>query len=261
MIFQVKNEQREEDEHKDWCDQALSKTKLSIDDKNDKIEELLAKINDAAAQANQLQEDILAADNMVEKITGHVEEATEIREVGKEENKVAVKDAQDAQTAVANAVAVLTDFYKESGEIAKEPYEFIQSKEPVDLPENPSTWDSSYTGVADPAHPEGILTLLKEVSSQFSKMEADTKAQEETDQAEYDEDMKRCDIEKARRSKESDMKDQERKRLTDKTATLTKSKKQVSSELEAVEQYLKEYCRASGARLKQRGGRTLSPPA
>ena len=54
----------------------------------------------------------------------------------------------DAQTAVANAVSVLTQFYKESGMVAKEAWEFVQQKRGVELPENPATWDSSYTGAA-----------------------------------------------------------------------------------------------------------------
>merc|ERR1719160_950452 len=137
-------------------------------------------------------------------------EATEIREEGKAENKLAIKDAQDAQTAVANAIAVLTEFYKSSGEIAKEPWEFIQRG--VDLPDSPDTWDSSYTGVSDPkSQPGGIVTVLEKTSEDFAKMEADTRAQEASDQEAYDEDMQENDIEKAKRSKEEEMKTNEKK--------------------------------------------------
>merc|ERR1712196_174776 len=71
-------------------------------------------------------------------------------------------------------------------------------------------------------------------------MEADTKAQEAMDQKAYEEDMKECTIEKARRSKESAMKTQEKKRLSDKIDALTKSKKATAGELEATEKYLKD---------------------
>merc|ERR1739838_325836 len=129
--------------------------------------------------------------------------------MGKEENKVAVKDAQAAQQAVAQATSVLTDFYKESGMIEKKSYELMQ-KEPVKLPETPSTWEASYTGVTDPTdQPEGIIAVLKKVSADFAKMEAQTKAQEESDQTLYDEDMKRSEAEKAARIKESEMKETE----------------------------------------------------
>merc|ERR1719359_2785931 len=146
---------------------------------------------------------------MIAAINAHVKEATDIRNIGKEENAVALKDAQDAQAAISNAIAVLESFYKESGMTTKEPWEFLQKpvkflQEPVTLDLAPSTWDAGYTGVADPnAQPEGIIAVLKEVSGDFSKMEADTRAQEETDQQAYDEEMQKCDIEKARRQKEA----------------------------------------------------------
>merc|ERR1719221_1839195 len=123
-------------------------------------------------------------------------DSTEIRAAGKEENRLAVKDAQEAQTALANAIAVLDAFYKESGMIEKKSWEFIQ--QPVDLPPNPKTWDKEYTGVTDPAaQPKGILSVLKSVAAKFSQMEADTNAQEASDQDYFEEDTKNSKIEKA----------------------------------------------------------------
>merc|ERR1719413_102492 len=115
-------------------------------------------------------------------------EAEEVRNAGKGENKAAIKDAKDAQTAIAKAIAVLEQFYKESGMVA-EATDFVQRESaPVELPETPSTWDSSYTGVADPKNqPSGIITVLEKISSDFSQMEADTKSQEEIDQKNYQE--------------------------------------------------------------------------
>merc|ERR1719240_1214549 len=172
MIFRLMAEQKDEDDHKNWCDLELEKTTSSRVNKEDKIEALSAKIDDAQATIQKLMEDIKAANEMIADIDKHVAEATEIREIGKKENALALADAESAQKAVANAVSVLRDFYKNSGEVPKEPWEFLQG--PVELPENPATWDSSYTGVADPngEQPGGIITVLKAVSSDFAKMEA-----------------------------------------------------------------------------------------
>jgi len=176
---------------------------------------------------------------MIATITGFMREATEIRETGKKENAEAIKDAEDAQNAVADATSVLETFYKESGMIDKEPYELVQ--EPVKLPDDPKTWDSSYTGVADPKKPKsGVINVLKAVASDFATMEADTRAQEETDQKAYDEEMSSSEIEKARRAKENEMKSQEKKRMVEKMEQLKKSNKHFSAELEAVNQYLKD---------------------
>merc|ERR1719291_918796 len=71
-------------------------------------------------------------------------------------------------------------------------------------------------------------------------MEAETKAQEESDQSLYDEDLKSCAIEKAALTKESEMKSAEKKRKIQKVAQLTASHKHVSDEHAAVVQYLKD---------------------
>jgi len=240
MIFRLMAEQKDEDDHKNWCDKELSESETSRDDKDEKMKELEAKIEEAKAKILKLTAAIEDANEMVQKITQHEEESTEIREVGKEENKVAIKDAQEAQQAVAQATSVLETFYKESGMIEKKSYELMQ-KEPVKLPETPSTWEASYTGVTDPTEqPEGIIAVLKKVSADFAKMEAQTKAQEESDQSLFDEDMKSCAIEKARLIKESEMKGAEKKRLIERVAQMRATHKHVSDEHAAVVQYLKD---------------------
>jgi hypothetical protein len=239
MIFRLQQEQVDEDNHKAWCDMEVSKTNSSIDNKKDKAAELEAKIQEADAKVVTLTEDIKAANQMVADIKAFQKEATEIRTVGKKENALAIKDAADAQKAITSAVAVLTSFYKETGMVTKEPWEFLQ--EPVQLPENPATWEGSYTGVADPTKEgTGVIAVLEAVSSDFAKMEANTRAQEAADEKEYEDTMKAHSIEMARRSKEEEMKSAEKKRLVEKIAALTAQKKHVTDELYTTEQYYKD---------------------
>merc|ERR1719389_206397 len=246
MIFRLMAEQKDEDDHKNWCDQELEKTETMIEHKEDKIKDLTTKIDEMKADVMDLTEDITSASDMVAEIEAHMEKSTELRNEGKAENDVAIADSEAAQKAVADAMAVLEAHYKESGMIKKEEWEFAQTgQRGVDLPEEPSTWDSGYTGVADPnAQPGGILTILEETGKEFAQMEADTRAQEAMDQKAYEEDMKECTIEKARRTKESEMKTAEKTRLSDKIDALSKSKKNTDSELEATDQYLKDLQKA-----------------
>jgi hypothetical protein len=239
MIFRLMDEQKKEDEHKAWCDQELEKTDVMKADKEDKIADLSAEIKAQTAAVSQLTEDIKASEEMIAEIVGFEKEATEVRQIGKKENKEAIADATEAQKALENAIAVLNSFYKESGEIKKEPWEFIQ--EPVQLPENPKTWDSSYTAVADPkAQPSGIISVLETVMADFAKMEAETKSQEAIDQDEYEQAMKDNGIEKARRTQEAEMKTNEKERRVEKITSLESSKKSTAGELEKTEQYLKD---------------------
>merc|ERR1719169_65846 len=148
MVFRLMAEQKDEDDHKNWCDLELEKSNESKDDKDNKMELLNNKIAAANADVADLTKEIADDDQSVAAITKYMEEEKELRKENHNENLATIKDAQDAQQDVADATAVLKTFYKESGMIAKEPYEFVQtSKKDIDLPENPSTRDSSYTGV------------------------------------------------------------------------------------------------------------------
>merc|ERR1719387_2653410 len=231
MIFRLMSEQKDEDDHENWCDKELEKTDTMIENKEEKIESLTLKLEEAKADVQSLMEQIKDAEAMIAEIDEHVKESTDIRNEGKSENAISLKDAEDAQAAVANAIAVLEQFYKESGQVKKEEWEFIQRG--VDLPDEPSTWDSGYTGVADPeSQPGGILTILEETGKEFAQMEADTRAQEAMDQKAYEEDMKECTIEKARRTKEVEMKNAEKNRISEKVDTMSGTKKDTQGELE-----------------------------
>jgi len=237
MVFRLMDEQKQEDEHKDWCDQEIKKTNVMKDDKEDKIKDLSATIKKETASVATLTEEITDATTMIADIVAFVKEATEIRQTGKKENALAVKDSQLAQTSLTNAIAVLEAFYKESGEIAKEPWEFIQK--PVNLPKNPATWDAGYTGVSDPDKKNsGIISILEAVLGDFSKMEAETKSQEAQDQQEFDKSMSANDIEKAGRTQEVTMKTAEKGRRVEKIASLSSQKKDTEGELEKTNQYL-----------------------
>lgn len=239
MIYRLEDEQRDEDKHKMWCDQEIMKTNTSKSDKEDKIEELRLRIEKGKGKAQQLTMETKAAQDMLAQIAGFVAEATEIRQVGKQENAEALKDAQQAQDAIAQATSVLETFYKDTGMVAKESWEFVQA--PVQLPSEPSTWAASYTGVADPkSQPAGIVAVLQRIGSEFAAMEADTRAQEQTDQQDFEEQMKESKIETARRTQEVEMKTQEKKRLAESLDELAKSRKHLLAELEAVNQYLKD---------------------
>jgi len=76
---------------------------------------LTLEINDAEAAVSKLTEDIKEPNMMISKICGLHERGNWDSQVGKGENKVAIEE--DAHTVVANAVAVLTEFYKSSGEV------------------------------------------------------------------------------------------------------------------------------------------------
>merc|ERR1719197_2413283 len=167
----------------------------------------------------------------------------DLRNENHAEIEATIKDATDSQAALTSAIQVLKDFYKESGMIPKEPWEFVQtgSRRDVELPDKPSTWDSSYTGTADPKNAgEGILTILDETMQKFSKMEADAKVQDETDQKDYETDMAAKKVELSETATDTQMKTQKKDSVQEKMEGAAATLKSTSAELDAVEQYLKD---------------------
>jgi len=132
--------------------------------------------------------------------------------------------------------------------IAKEPWEFIQTdSKGVNLPESPSTWDSSYTGVTDPAEGgNGVLTILDGVATKFSKMEAEAKLQDETDQKEFEKDMQAKKVQIAELETDTQSKTTKKETLQTKLDALGSQLKHTTSELDAVLQYLKDLEPACG---------------
>merc|ERR1719169_288617 len=98
MIFRLMDEQKQEDEHKHWCDQEIKKTETMKEDKEDKIDELKAEIKVETAEVAKLTDEIADAEKMISDIVAFMKEATEIRQTGKKENALSIKDAEDAQT-------------------------------------------------------------------------------------------------------------------------------------------------------------------
>jgi len=188
---------------------------------------------------------------MVQELTDHMANARKIREENNLANEQAMKDAKLAQDALLKAQGIITEFYKSTGVVA------LQEKtQGVDLPEEPSTWDSSYTKVADPNNqPDGILSILKAVSADFAQMEADTRGQEIQDLANYKEQIKASDIEKAKELQEAELKDEERKRLIAKVDSITKSVEHVNGELDSIKQYavdLEPACKDGSSTYEER---------
>merc|ERR1719408_729855 len=147
------------------------------------------KIEEMDSAIKLLTKQIVENNEKTDSITKYMKEETDLRNENHAEIMATVKDSQDAQSAISSAIAVLSDFYKKSGMIPKEPWEFLQIRD-VELPDAPEPFSGAYTGVSDPqSGADGVLKILSDTAQKFSSMEADAKVQDETDQKNYKEDM------------------------------------------------------------------------
>ena len=113
--------------------------------------------------------------------------------------------------------------------IAKKPYESVQEskgKKDIALAEEPSTWDADYAGVNDlSAEGEGVIAILQATGEKFAQLEADSKAQEASDERAFQEDMTAMAMQKAEDEKDSDMKTNRKTALLQKLDALSSNMK------------------------------------
>jgi len=238
MIFRLMAEQKDEDEHKMWCDLETNKTIVSKEAKAAKVTALGLEIGAGNSKIQVLADDIEDKTGKIAQIKSWKKEAIELRQDNKKTNDLAIEDALAAQAALAKAIAVIKAYYEDTGKIA---ISFVAEPAPVELPEEPSTWAASYTGTADPkSQPDGIITVLKAVMADFSKMEADTKAQDATEQTKFNEDMRANEVAQAEYMTLVETKTEEKNRMVEKVNVWEDQKKHVQGELEATEQYYKD---------------------
>merc|ERR1719510_778176 len=100
---------------------------------------------------------------------------TGLRQDNKAENEQTIADSQEAQTAVAQAITVLKEFYAKAGDATA-----LLQQQPVP----PEIFSSPYKGMQ--AENGGVIGMLEVIESDFARLEADTKASEAAAQKQYD---------------------------------------------------------------------------
>merc|ERR1719449_473426 len=172
LIVRLMEEANEEAEHKGWCDTELSTNEQTRKEKTSAVETLHAEIDELQASIAKLTEDIGELSKAVSELDAAMAKATKLRTAEKAKNSETIADSQEAQTAVAQALTVLKEFYAKAAEATSL------------LQQQPEIFDSPYKGMQ--SENGGVVGMLEVIESDFARLEADTKAAEATAQKEYD---------------------------------------------------------------------------
>jgi len=175
LIVRLMEEANEEAEHKGWCDAELSTNEQTRAEKTEVVETLHAEIDQLEASIAKLTEEITELTEAVAALDTAMATATKLRQEEKAENTQTIADSQEAQTAVAQALTVLKDFYEKAGDATA----LVQQQ-----PEIPEVFDSPYKGMQ--SENGGVIGMLEVIESDFARLEAETKATEVSQQKEYD---------------------------------------------------------------------------
>merc|ERR1719426_661534 len=244
LIVRLMEEANEEAEHKGWCDTELSTNEQTRKEKTEAVETLHAEIDQLEASIAKLTEDISELTKAVAELDAAMAKATKLRTEEKAKNTETISDSQEAQTAVAQALTVLKEFYAKAAEATA----FVQQK--------PEIFDSPYKGMA--AEGGGVVGMLEVIESDFARLEAETSSAEATAQKTYDEFMTDSKVDKAQKTTDSEHKaakkqDQEQA-LQVKSGDLEGTQKELDAAM-AYYDKLKPSCVDSGVSYEDRVGR------
>merc|ERR1719230_1120056 len=116
LIVRLMEEANEEAEHKGWCDTELSTNEQTRKEKTEAVETLHAEIDQLEASIAKLTEDIGELTKAVAELDAAMAKATKLRQEEKAKNTETISESEEAQTAVAQALTVLKEFYAKAAE-------------------------------------------------------------------------------------------------------------------------------------------------
>jgi len=244
LIYRLMEEANAEASQKGWCDEELSTNAHTRKEKSKEVDTLITEIDALEAEIAELTEDIMTLTDGIAKLDAAMTKASELREEEKTKNTQTIADAQAAQTAVAQALTVLKEFYAKAAEATAL---LQQRQEPPPMPEEP------YKGMGGEAG--GVVGMLEVIESDFARLESETKAAEAAAQEEYDEFMHDSEMDKT--SKEKDVEHKTIKKQDDNEALVTAKDdlESAKKELTAAMKYfdkLKPSCVDSGVSYEER---------
>jgi len=244
LIVRLMEEANEESEHKGWCDTELSTNEQTRKEKTETVQMLHAEIDELKSSIAQLGEDISDLSKSVAELDAAMATSTKQRQSEKAENTETIKDAGDAQTAVAQALVVLKEFYAKAAEATA----LVQRA--------PDIFDSPYKGMG--AESGGVVGMLEVIESDFARLEAETSSAEATAQKMYDGFMTDSKVDKAQKTTDSEHKTAKRQNqeqaLTVKSGDLEGTQKELDAALSYYDK-LKPSCVDSGVSYEDRVGR------
>eukprot|EP00933_Yihiella_yeosuensis_P073358 TRINITY_DN81_c0_g1_i9.p1 TRINITY_DN81_c0_g1~~TRINITY_DN81_c0_g1_i9.p1 ORF type:complete len:675 (+),score=270.47 TRINITY_DN81_c0_g1_i9:92-2116(+) len=248
LITKLNKQADAEASKKAYCDKELGANEQTRTEKSETVASLQADIDELTASNAKLSQDISTCGSDITKLNTAMAEATEIRQKEKAKNTQTISDAQVAQSAVAQAVGVLKEFYDDASYATA----FVQKTE--QQPEAPAVFgEEAYTGMTSAKG--GVLGMLEVVESDFARLEAETTAAEAAAKKEYEEFMEDSKVDKMSKDKEVEHKTAKKADQDQELSSLNGDLSGTQKELDAALAYfekLKPDCVDAGVAYEER---------
>merc|ERR1719326_750444 len=190
LIVRLMEEATQETEHKGWCDKELSVNKIARESKAEDVDSLAALVDKLKAEIAKLTQEVADFTQAISDLDKSVANATAMRSAEKQKNEATLKDAQEASSAISQAMVILKDFYAKASESTA----LVQA--PLD--DAPATFSTPYQG--DQGSSNTVMNYLEVIASDFARLESDTTLAEEAAAKEYKTFMNEAEVDKAMKS-------------------------------------------------------------
>jgi hypothetical protein len=167
LISRLQSEAGEEAEHHSWCNSELAVNEQTRKQKTTAAEALHTKTDVLQVSIADRTQQIKELNDATQTARADLSKAQEVRSAEHAANTEQIADSTGAIEALAEAIAILEEFYKKAGQSTA----FTQ-----DEPEIPKIFEDPYKGMQSESG--GVIGMLQVISSDFSRLKAETTASE-----------------------------------------------------------------------------------
>jgi len=249
LLTKLQSQANEEATKKGWCDAEMASNKATREEKSDVSDALQSEIDETSASIAGLAEELTTLDAELAELGGAMQSATELRKSEEAKNAATSKDAKEAQTAVAEALTVLKDFYAKAGEATS----LVETSSVMDASKPKIFSDEPYKGMG--AEGGGVMSMLEVIEADFARLQAETESAEEAGKKEYEEFMEDSKLDKATKTKTKEHKSSKKQAKSQELTMLQADLQGTQKELNAANDYfekLKPDCIDTGASYAER---------
>jgi predicted nuclease with TOPRIM domain len=248
LITKLNEQNDKAAEKKAECDLQLTENKATREDKTDSVDTLKSEIDQLSAAITKLGEESVTLTKEISELDDAIKSATDLRIKEKEKNTATIKDAKEAQAAVAQALSVLNEFYEKAGEATA-----LMQQSTSSHTRQPEIFDEAYNGMGGESG--GVVGMLQVIESDFARLEAETTAEETKAKKEFDDFMEDSKVDKATKATAIEHKNRKKQTksqdLTTAKADLLGTQKELDAAM-ATFQKLSATCLDTGASFKER---------
>jgi hypothetical protein len=216
MIEKLEAEAEADATKKAYCDKELAETNTKKSDKEAEIEKLTSQIESSIAKSKKLREEVATLQAELATLTKSQAEMDKLRAEEKAAWEKNSAEMEKGLNGVKLALKVLNEYYAKADKAA------------------------AAAALVQTSGADGIIGLLEVCESDFSKNLAEMNAAEESSQQAYEQETKENEIEKTTKEADVKYKTKEAASLDKTVAELTSDKEGVTTELDAVLEYLKK---------------------